>query len=41
MLIVCQWTRDAYTSERKYYKDFLRLTTIPTNIPKDAVQVYL
>ena len=41
VLIVCPLARDEYTSDRKYYKDFLRLTAIPTNIPKDAVQVYL
>ena len=41
MLIVCQWTRDEYISDRKFFNDFLRLTAIPTNIPKDAVQVYL
>ena len=33
--------RDEYTSYRKYYKVNLGLTAIPTDIPADALEVYI
>ena len=38
----CQgYSRDEYTSEKIYFKEGLGLTNIPTDIPLDALQVYL
>ena len=39
--ILCQRPRDEYTSDRTYYKVDVGLTDIPTDIPKDALEVYL
>ena len=33
--------RNEYTSDQKYYKTIQGLTTIPTDIPADALEVYL
>ena len=35
----CQ--RDEYTADRQYYKYGLGLTAIPTDIPTDALEVYI
>ena len=34
-------TRDEYTSDRKYHKVNQNLTSIPTDIPTDALEVYI
>ena len=38
---LCQQPRDEYTVDRKYYNVSQGLTEIPTNIPEDAVEVYI
>ena len=36
-----QFARDEYTSDREYYKTYLYLTEVPTDIPADALEVHL
>ena len=33
--------RDEYTAGRKYYKQWLGLTSVPTDIPADALEIYI
>ena len=42
LLPFCQgYRRDDYTPDRIYFKEGLGLTAIPTDIPSDALEVYL
>ena len=39
--ILCQLSRDDYTTDRKYLKINVGLTAIPTDIPTDALEVHI
>ena len=39
--VICEIPRDEYTGLRKYYKTRQGLTSIPSDIPADASEVYI